>query len=141
VFEVSVEDEGQDAWLLLAKSKRFDEAFANAGDNKKRIDEITAYKANHLFEVGEYSKAAELYAKVPHLANPTATAIKLCQIKQQTVLRKYLRLILDSCPNTNFIQITSIVTWLIQMYLDKLSRSRSKRLDTMSIVCTLRIHK
>ncbi|GAB5359009.1 hypothetical protein AAMO2058_000508000 [Amorphochlora amoebiformis] len=129
VFEITVQDEGRDAWLLLARSGRFKEALDCVGSNKHRRDQIIAAYAEDLNSKGQYISAAKHYAKVPHIFKFSEVAVKFSTNQTQDALIEYLKTRLINTPPQNLTQTTMMATWLLQLYLQRISALRL-RTDT-----------
>lgn len=80
-------------------------------------------KADYHFNKEQYNEAAMLYSKLS--CSFEGIALKFILIKQFDYLREYLLCKLENIVNEKFkenepnAQITMILTWIIELYLDK----------------------
>lgn len=130
IFEISINDEERDIWRLLLEKEQFDLALKFSNSRQKEV--VIYTYANHLFKIGNFEHAAEIYAKSSHSFEEIA--LKFIQRGAIDGLRHYLMFKLkdyqvhDQERKTYLTQRTMIATWLVEIYLDRINSIK----DTVS---------
>ncbi|CAA6658409.1 unnamed protein product [Spirodela intermedia] len=121
IFQVSVNDEGQDMWQVYLEMKEYVTALANCRNSLQR-DQVYLLQAESAFAVKDYFRAASFYSKINYILSFEEISLKFISIGEQDALRTFLLRRLDSLSRDDKCQITMISTWVTELYLDKINR-------------------
>ncbi|CAA7394664.1 unnamed protein product [Spirodela intermedia] len=121
IFQVSVNDEGQDMWQVYLEMKEYVTALANCRNSLQR-DQVYLLQAESAFAVKDYFRAASFYSKINYILSFEEISLKFVSIGEQDALRTFLLRRLDSLSRDDKCQITMISTWVTELYLDKINR-------------------
>ncbi|KAK7308269.1 hypothetical protein VNO77_41871 [Canavalia gladiata] len=121
IFQVSINDEGQDMWKVYLDMKEYAAALANCRDPFQR-DQVYLVQAEAAFSSKDYFRAASFYAKINYILSFEEVTLKFISAGEQDALRTFLLRKLDNLEKNDKCQITMISTWATELYLDKLNR-------------------
>ncbi|CAM6102948.1 unnamed protein product [Calypogeia fissa] len=121
IFEIAVNDEHRDMWLVYLNMKEYAAALEHCRDTFQR-DHVYATQAEAAFKAGEYVVAASFFAKANSVATFEEVALKFVLAGEQDALRAYLLRKLDYFGQEDRAQVTMIATWATELYLDKINR-------------------
>ncbi|XWS68577.1 hypothetical protein CRYUN_Cryun04dG0102200 [Craigia yunnanensis] len=124
IFQVSVNDEGQDMWKVYLDMKEYAAALANSRDPLQR-DQVYLVQAEAAFTSRDFLRAASFYAKINYILSFEEITLKFISVNEQAsadALRTFLLRKLDNLAKDDKCQITMISTWVTELYLDKINR-------------------
>lgn len=87
-------------------------------DNPANLDKVLTKQAEELFDSKSYSFAAKCYAQTQ--VSFEEVALKFIQVEERQALRMFLLKKLDSLKNQDKTQMTMLIMWLIELYLNDL---------------------
>eukprot|EP00252_Welwitschia_mirabilis_P007813 TRINITY_DN19529_c0_g1_i1.p1 TRINITY_DN19529_c0_g1~~TRINITY_DN19529_c0_g1_i1.p1 ORF type:complete len:1023 (+),score=246.07 TRINITY_DN19529_c0_g1_i1:343-3411(+) len=120
IFEISVQDEGQDMWKVYLEMKQYTAALEHCRNILQR-DQVYLVQADAAFSSEDFMRAASFYAKTSYLMSFEEVALKFVAAGKQDALRTFLLGKLDNLGSNDRSQITMISTWLTELYLDKIN--------------------
>lgn len=118
-------NEGGDIWRALLGRGDYEAALARCSTQAQRAVVLKA-RADACFAAGDYSVAADYYARGSEAARFEEVTLAFLEAGQPDALRAYLLHRLDALPRTDRSQITMLVTWLLELYLDKAARLQQR---------------
>ena len=118
-------NEGGDVWRALLDKGDHAAALARCTTEAQRAAVLRA-RADACFAAGDYNLAADCYARGAAAARFEEVALAFLEAGQPDALRAYLLHRLDALPRTERSQITMLVTWLLELYLDKATRLQQR---------------
>lgn len=121
IFQVSINDEGQDMWKVYLDMKEYAASLANCRDPFQR-DQVYLVQAEAAFSSKDYFRAASFYAKINCILSFEEVTLKFISAGEQDALRTFLLRKLDNLEKDDKCQITMISTWTTELYLDKINR-------------------
>ncbi|KAL2986154.1 hypothetical protein AAZX31_12G190100 [Glycine max] len=141
IFQVSINDEGQDMWKVYLDMNEYAAALANCRDPFQR-DQVYLVQAEAAFSFKDYLRAASFYAKINYILSFEEVTLKFISIGEQDALRTFVLRKLDNLEKSDKCQITMISTWTTELYLDKINRllleddfaSENNNLEYQSII-------
>ncbi|XP_017785036.1 PREDICTED: vacuolar protein sorting-associated protein 18 homolog isoform X2 [Nicrophorus vespilloides] len=127
IFRFKVTKEERHVWRIYCDKQEFELAKKYSKDNEAYYDQVLIKEANMLFESGNYVQSALCYAQTQ--SSFEGICLKFIQIDQQTALKVFLRKKLQNLKQQDKTQITMIVLWLIELYLNQFEEMRLKDQD------------
>ncbi|KAH1222544.1 Vacuolar sorting protein 18 [Glycine max] len=131
IFQVSINDEGQDMWKVYLDMNEYAAALANCRDPFQR-DQVYLVQAEAAFSFKDYLRAASFYAKINYILSFEEVTLKFISIGEQDALRTFVLRKLDNLEKSDKCQITMISTWTTELYLDKACQTLTKGLASHS---------
>ncbi|XP_033628364.1 vacuolar protein sorting-associated protein 18 homolog [Asterias rubens] len=124
VFKYKVVKESRDVWRMYLDQGDFDRAKEHCRDNPANLDKVLTRQAEHFFEKEKYDKSALYFAMTERSFEEVA--LKFIEAQQTTALRMFLSKKLSALKHEEKTQMTMLVMWLIELYLNQLGEFRSK---------------
>ncbi|XP_076873703.1 vacuolar protein sorting-associated protein 18 homolog [Brachyhypopomus gauderio] len=120
VFRYHIQRESRDVWQMYMNMNKFDLAKEYCRDRPECIDMVLAKEAEHCFQNKRYLESAKCYALTQNYFEEIA--LKFIEAKQEEALKEFLLKKLNNLKSTEKTQITLLVTWLTELYLNRLGQ-------------------
>lgn len=127
VFKYKVARESRDVWQMYLDKKEFELAKEYCWDNIVHLDKVLTKQAEYLFNEKRYLESAEMYAQTQNSFEEVA--LKFIRLDDKDALRKLLHKKLESLRPQDKTQMTMLVTWLIEIYLNQLGELKEQQLE------------
>ncbi|KAJ8269898.1 hypothetical protein GJAV_G00108020 [Gymnothorax javanicus] len=131
VFRYHIQREARDVWQMYAGMNRFDLAKEYCRDRPECMDIVLAKEAEHCFQSKRYLESAKCYALTQNYFEEIA--LKFIEAKQEDALKEFLLKKLSSLKSSERTQITLLVTWLTELYLNRLGQLESRDADSSPV--------
>ncbi|KAL4656442.1 vacuolar protein sorting-associated protein 18-like [Arapaima gigas] len=118
VFRYHVQREARDVWQIYMSMEKFDLAKEYCRDRPECLDVVLAKEAEHCFQNKRYLESAKCYALTQNYFEEIA--LKFIEARQEEALKEFLLKKLGSLKLSEKTQITLLVTWLTELYLNRL---------------------
>lgn len=128
VFKYKVTAESRDVWQMYLDKGEFELAKEYCRDNLVHLDKVFSKQAETLFSEEKYLESAEMYAQTQNSFEEVA--LKFIRLDNKDALRKFLHKKLDSLRVQDKTQMTMLVTWLIEIYLNQLGELKEQQLES-----------
>ena len=123
VFRYHVQREARDVWQMYMSMNKFDLAKEYCRDRPECMDMVLAKEAEHCFQNKRYLESAKCYALTQNYFEEIA--LKFIEAKQEDALKEFLLKKLNNLKQSERTQITLLVTWLAELYLNRLGQLES----------------
>lgn len=123
VFRYHIQREARDVWQMYMNMNKFDLAKEYCRDRPECLDMVLAKEAEHCFQNKRYLESAKCYAMTQNYFEEIA--LKFIEAKQEEALKEFLLKKLSSLKLSERTQITLLVTWLAELYLNRLGQLES----------------
>ncbi|KAL4225031.1 Vacuolar protein sorting-associated protein 18 like protein [Mactra antiquata] len=127
VFKYKVTREARDVWQMYLDKGEFELAKEYCRDNLAHRDKVVTKQAEFLFGKERYLESAEMYAQTQ--TSFEEVALKFIRLDDKDALRKLLHKKLESLRPQDKTQMTMLVTWLIELYLNQLGELKEQQLE------------
>ncbi|CAB1339814.1 unnamed protein product [Coregonus sp. 'balchen'] len=118
VFRYHIQREARDVWQMYMSMNKFDLAKEYCRDRPECMDMVLAKEAEHCFQNKRYLESAKCYALTQNYFEEIA--LKFIEAKQDEALKEFLLKKLNNLKQSEKTQITLLVTWLTELYLNRL---------------------
>ncbi|KAL7746455.1 tethering complex subunit [Sorochytrium milnesiophthora] len=123
VYELAITHEDRDVWRFYLDRNMFDNAMAFAKTSAQK-SLIRKLQAEYYFNSGRYVLSAKYFAQCLAQVSFEDVTLKFIERHEQEALRTYLTLVLERlAKRQEFVQVTMVATWLLEINLDKLNRA------------------
>lgn len=123
VFRYHIQRESRDVWQMYMSMSKFDLAKEYCRDRPECMDMVLAKEAEHCFQNKRYLESAKCYALTQNYFEEIA--LKFIEAKQEEALKEFLLKKLNNLKASERTQITLLVTWLAELYLNRLGQLES----------------
>ncbi|XP_025159223.1 vacuolar protein sorting-associated protein 18 homolog isoform X3 [Harpegnathos saltator] len=123
VFKYRVTKEDRNVWQVYVDKSEFELAKQYCKDNPAHIDQVLVKQAEMLFKNKEYEKSALIYADTH--SSFEEISLKFLQEWQIEALKTFLRKKLDGFKTQDKTQITMIVIWVTELFMNQMGALRS----------------
>ncbi|XP_072541366.1 vacuolar protein sorting-associated protein 18 homolog [Salminus brasiliensis] len=120
VFRYHIQKESRDVWQMYMSMNKFDLAKEYCKDRPECTDMVLAREAEHCFQNKRYLESAKCYALTQNYFEEIA--LKFIEAKQEEALKEFLLKKLGNLKSSEKTQITLLVTWLTELYLNRLGQ-------------------
>ncbi|CAH1786190.1 unnamed protein product [Owenia fusiformis] len=118
VFKYKVIRESRDVWQMYLDVENFEAAKNYCKDNPANMDRVLTKEAEYNFKNKNFGKSALLYAQTQNSFEEIA--LKFIQVDEKNALKSFLIKKLSGLRPQDKTQMTMIVTWLVEIYLNQL---------------------
>ncbi|KPP69938.1 vacuolar protein sorting-associated protein 18-like [Scleropages formosus] len=118
VFRYNIQREARDVWQMYMSMEKFDLAKEYCRDRPECLDIVLAKEAEHCFQNKRYVESAKCYALTQNYFEEIA--LKFIEARQEEALKEFLLKKLSNLKLSEKTQITLLVTWLTELYLNRL---------------------
>lgn len=119
VHKYDMDDEAKHIWKVYLERGNYEAALKYANGDEDKTDQVWTKQAEDLFARGQYVASAKSYAKTRG-TDFEAVALKFLLINESEALLHYLRRRLDLVKASEKTQLTMIIVWLVEIYLNKM---------------------
>ncbi|XP_060828024.1 vacuolar protein sorting-associated protein 18 homolog isoform X1 [Bombus pascuorum] len=123
VFKYKVNKEDRNVWQIYVDKGEFELAKQYCKDNPAHIDQVLVKQAEMLFKNKEYEKSALIYADTH--SSFEVISLKFLQEWQIDALKTFLKKKLEGLKTQDKTQITMIVVWVIELFMNQMGVLRS----------------
>ncbi|XP_055729356.1 vacuolar protein sorting-associated protein 18 homolog isoform X1 [Salvelinus fontinalis] len=123
VFRYHIQREARDVWQMYMSMNKFDLAKEYCRDRPECMDIVLAKEAEHCFQDKRYLESAKCYALTQNYFEEIA--LKFIEAKQEEALKEFLLKKLNNLKQSEKTQIILLVTWLTELYLNRLGLLQS----------------
>lgn len=123
IYRYKVVREDRNVWEICLRRGEYDLAKEYCKNDPVKLDKVLSQQADDLFQKKQYEESAELYAQTHNSFEEIA--LKFLQSEQDSALRVFLLKKLTSLKSQDKTQITMIVLWLFEIYLNQLGVMRN----------------
>ncbi|KAK3930225.1 Vacuolar protein sorting-associated protein 18-like protein [Frankliniella fusca] len=127
VFKYKVTKEDRNVWRIYIEKGKFDLAKKYCGDNPAFMDHVLVRQAEMFFENKQYDESAVHYAQTQ--SSFEEISLKFLQAQQMQALRLFLKKKLELLRPSDVTQITMIVMWVLELFLNQLGELRDRKLE------------
>lgn len=124
VYEIVVYNEDRDVWKTFMEKKEWAAAEKYCKEDPAKLRILNTRRANAMFADGNYSRAAELFARTSEPVEEVALQFITCN--RSDALRKYLSEKLSLTPENAHMQVTVLSTWLTETFLHNINALESE---------------
>nr|XP_022303010.1 vacuolar protein sorting-associated protein 18 homolog [Crassostrea virginica] len=116
-----------DVWQMYLDKNEFELAKDYCRDNAAQLDRVLTKQAEYLFEKGQYQESAMMYAQTQNSFEEIA--LKFIKLDGKDALKSFIQKKLSSLRTQDKTQITMLVTWLIEIFLNQLGEMKEQGQD------------
>ncbi|XP_059179714.1 vacuolar protein sorting-associated protein 18 homolog [Physella acuta] len=127
VFKYKVTKEDRDVWQMYLEKNEFDLAKEFCKDNLMHLDKVLTKQAEYLFSNGKYEESAAMFARTQNSFEEIA--LKLIRLPQKDALKMFVQQKLSVLRPQDKTQMTMLVTWMIELYLNQLGQLKEQGQD------------
>ncbi|GAB1602836.1 vacuolar protein sorting-associated protein 18 homolog [Argonauta hians] len=124
IYTYKVNQEYRDVWRIYLDQGKFDQAKEYCRDNKMQLDEVMTKEADHLFSLKKYKESAVMYANTQ--SSFEEIALRFINLEDKEPLKAFLTQKLNSLRVQDRTQMTMLVTWLTEIYLNQLGELKEQ---------------
>lgn len=124
IFKYKVTREERNVWQIHMEKGDYNKAKSYCADNPLHMDIILVKQADELFQTEQYEQSALLYAETQ--SSFEEVALKFLQVWQIEALKLFLKKKLEMLKPSEKTQITMIVMWVVELYLNQLGNLRNE---------------
>ncbi|RZF33225.1 hypothetical protein LSTR_LSTR014030 [Laodelphax striatellus] len=124
IFKYKVTREERNVWQIHMEKGDYNKAKSYCADNPLHMDIILVKQADELFQTEQYEQSALLYAETQ--SSFEEVALKFLQVWQIEALKIFLKKKLEMLKPSEKTQITMIVMWVVELYLNQLGNLRNE---------------
>ncbi|XP_018319047.1 vacuolar protein sorting-associated protein 18 homolog isoform X2 [Agrilus planipennis] len=122
VFRFKITKEERNIWQIYCEKQQFDLAKKYSRQNPVHYDQVLKKEADMLFEKKVYEASAQRYAETQ--TSFEEVCLKFIQVDQKNALKIFLKKKMERLSPQDKTQITLIVIWVVELYLDQLEEMR-----------------
>lgn len=126
IYRYKVTREERDVWKIYADKKEFALAKKYCNNNPLFYDKIQIKEAEMLYNEGKYKEAATIFAETQ--SSFEGVCLKFLECNEIAALRLFLRKKLEMLKPQEKAQITMVVIWIIELYLNEIGNLRNRNL-------------
>jgi len=130
VFKYRVVKESRNMWHIYLDQNQFSLAKQYCQDNRANLDRVLTKEAEHLFASRKYLDSAKVYAETQ--TSFEEVALKFIALEDKDALKQFLMHKLNTLKSSEKMQITMIVVWLIEIWLNQLGQLKERGEETSS---------
>ncbi|XP_003738575.1 vacuolar protein sorting-associated protein 18 homolog [Galendromus occidentalis] len=120
VYRYKADREDRRMWKVLLAKKRYEDAKLFCKDDNFKLNKIRVRQAQDLFKQGQYERSAEMFSET--WSSFEEVSLRFMEVEQDSALRIVLKekLLKLTHDKTQRPQLVMIVTWLLQLYLNRM---------------------
>ncbi|PVD33305.1 hypothetical protein C0Q70_04558 [Pomacea canaliculata] len=127
VFFYKVCRESRDVWQMYLEKGDFEVAKKYCQDSRFNLEKVLIKQAEHLFEIGKYEESAAMYAQTQNSFEEVA--LKFIKLSNKEPLQTFIIEKLSSLRPQDKTQMTMLVTWIVELFLNTLGRLKEQGQD------------
>ena len=128
VFKYRVLRESRNVWQIYLDQNQFSFAKQYCQDNRANLDKVLTKEAEHLFASRKYLDSARIYAETQ--TSFEEVALKFISLEDKDALKQFLMHKLNTLKSSEKMQITMIVAWLTEIWLNQLGQLKERGEET-----------
>jgi len=128
VFKYRVVRESRNVWQIYLDQNQFSLAKQHCHDDRANLDRVLTKEAEHLFADKKYLDSAKVYAETQ--TSFEQVALKFISLEDKDALKQFLMQRLHSLKSSEKMQITMIVAWLTEIWLNQLGQLKERGEET-----------
>ena len=128
VFKYRVIRESRNVWQIYLDQNQFSLAKQHCQDNPANLDKVLTKEAEHLFANRRYLESAKIYAETH--TSFEEVALKFIALEDKDALKQFLMHKLDTLRSQEKMQVTMIVAWLTEIWLNQLGQLKERGEET-----------
>jgi len=128
VFKYRICRESRNVWQIYLDQNEFSLAKQYCHDNRANLDRVLTKEAEHLFTNRKYLDSAKVYAETQ--TSFEEIALKFIALEDKDALKQFLMHKLDTLKPSEKMQITMIVAWLAEIWLNQLGQLKERGEET-----------
>ena len=122
LFKFVVSREQRHVWQYYCNRHEFELAKKYSVDDEMHYNQVLIKEAEVLFEKGQYTESAQSYAETE--SRFEEVCLKFIQSEKLDALKVFLRRKLEKLEPQEQTQITMLVLWIVELYLNELEEMR-----------------
>ena len=122
--------EDKHIWKVFLEKSDFEKALKYCQNDELKKDQVLTKQASNLFDQGQYVQSAKVYA-LTRGGDFEAVALKFLLKEESEALLHYLRKRLELVKLSEKTQLTMIIVWLVEIYLNKMGAKSSAPRQTV----------
>lgn len=122
VFRYKVTREERNVWQIYMEEGEFELAKEYCQDNAAHRDQVLVRQAGVFFKEKQYEQSAIHYAETH--CSFEEVALKFLQVREVEALKTFLKKKLEGLRSQDKTQITMLVMWVLELYLNQLGELR-----------------
>jgi len=130
VFKYRIVKESRNVWQIYLDQNQFSLAKQYCQDNRANLDRVLTKEAEHLFASRQYLESAKVYAETQ--TSFEEVALKFIALEDKDALKQFLMHKLNSLKSSEKMQLTMIVVWLVEIWLNQLGQLKERGEETSS---------
>ncbi|GFR83888.1 vacuolar protein sorting-associated protein 18 homolog [Elysia marginata] len=130
VFKYKVTREDRDVWQMYLERGEFDLAKEYCKNNAMHMDKVLTKQADYLFANGRYEESADMFALTQNSFEEVA--LKLIKLPNKDALKMFVQRKLSGLRPQDKTQMTMLVTWMIELFLNQLGGLKEQGQDDTS---------
>ena len=130
VFKYRVVKESRNVWQIYLDQNQFSLAKQYCQDNRANLDRVLSKEAEHLFASRKYLESAKVYAETQ--TSFEEVALKFIALEDRDALKQFLMHKLNTLKSSEKMQVTMIVVWLTEIWLNQLGQLKERGEETSS---------
>ncbi|XP_041365438.1 vacuolar protein sorting-associated protein 18 homolog isoform X2 [Gigantopelta aegis] len=127
VFKYKITKEDRDVWKMYLDQGDFELAKQYCLSNPSHLDKVLTKQAEYLFTKEKYEDSAEMYAMTQNSFEEIA--LKFIKLPRKDALKMFVQKKLSSLRSQDKTQMTMLVTWLIELFLNQLGELKEQGRD------------
>ena len=128
VFKYRVFKESRNVWQIYLDQNQFSLSKQYCRDNRANLDRVLTKEAEHLFAGRKYLESAKVYAETQ--TSFEEVALKFIALEDKDALKQFLTHKLDTLKSSEKMQVTMIVVWLTEIWLNQLGQLKERGEET-----------
>jgi len=130
VFKYRVVRETRNVWQIYLDQNQFSLAKQYCQDNRANLNKVLTKEAEGLFASKNYMHSAKIYAETQ--TSFEEVALKFIALEDKDALKQFLMHKLNTLKSSEKMQITMIVAWLAEIWLNQLGQLKERGEETSS---------
>ncbi|XP_019880940.1 vacuolar protein sorting-associated protein 18 homolog isoform X2 [Aethina tumida] len=135
VFRFKITREERNVWRIFCKNQQFELAKKYSRSSEASYNLVLVKEADMLFENKQYELSAQRYAETQ--SSFEEICLKFIQVNETDSLKIFLSHKLDTLKPQDKTQITMIVIWVVELYLNKLEEKRLQGMEQSAAYDTI----
>lgn len=127
VFKYKIVREAREVWQLYLDMGQFDLAKEYCRDNMAQMDRVLTKQAEYLFTHERFEESAMMYAQTQNSFEEIA--LRFIKLDKKDALKSFIHKKLESLKPQDKTQLTMLVTWLVEIYLNQLGELKEAGRD------------
>ncbi len=131
IHKYNLDHEDKHIWKIYLDKSDYILALRYCYNEETKLDQVYTKQASDLFEQQRYIESAEHYSKTK--GDFEAVALKFLLINETDALLLYLRKRLEVVRSSEKTQLTMIIVWIVEIYLNKMGAKANAPKQTAAL--------